>query len=68
VQQFTLRQPGGQILPARLLTSDNDSNTQPSTAALLPLSVLQPATRYEARFIGSVDGMPVDYIWEFTTR
>lgn len=68
VQQFTLRQPGGQILPANLLTSDNDSNTQSSVAALIPLDVLLPSTRYEARFIGSVDGVPVDHAWQFTTR
>ena len=68
VQQFTLRQPGGDILPSRLLTASRDEHTPSSVAALIPLNALSPSTRYEARFIGWVDGVPVDQTWYFTTR
>lgn len=67
VDQFTLRQSGGTVLPARLLSSESDSNTAESVAAIVPLSVLSANTVYEAHFIGRIDGVPVDYQWRFTT-
>jgi hypothetical protein len=68
VQQFTLRQRGGIAQPVRLLTNTTDTDTPPSVAAIVPLDTLLPNTVYEARFIGVVDELPVDYTWTFTTR
>lgn len=68
VQQFTLRRPGGAALATRLLSSANDANTADSVAAIVPLGVLSPNTVYEAHFIGTIDGVPVDHRWSFTTR
>lgn len=67
VQQFTLREPGGAALPVRLLTESTDADTPPAAAAIVPLETLLPNTVYEARFIGTVDELPVDYTWRFTT-
>lgn len=68
VEQFTLQGPGGSALPVRLLTNADDAHTPSSVAAIVPLSVLSPNTVYEAHFIGSVDGVPVNRRWTFTTR
>ena len=68
VQTFTVSQ-GGTALPARLLSSITDpKNTTPSTAAIIPYAPLAPATTYDVRFIGQVNGLPVDRAWSFTTR
>lgn len=68
VQQFTLRRPGGAALATRLLSSASDADTADSVAAIVPLEVLLPNTVYEAQFIGTIDGVPVDQRWSFTTR
>ena len=67
-QTFTVSQ-SGTVLPARQLNSTIDPvNTGSSTAAIIPYAPLAPATKYDVRFIGQVDGLPVDQSWSFTTR
>lgn len=69
VQTFTVSQRGGQALPARLLSRITDpNNSGSSTAAIIPYAPLAPATTYDVRFIGQVDGLPVDRAWSFMTR
>ncbi len=67
VSTFTVSQ-NGTALPARLLTQATDPNSDYSTAAIIPYAPLTPATTYDVRFIGQVDGLPVDRAWSFTTR
>ena len=69
-QTFTASQNGtGQALPARLLNSTSDPvNTGSSTAAIIPYASLALATKYDVRFIGQADGLPVDRAWSFTIR
>ena len=69
VQSFTIAPRGGAVLATRLLKAENDSEiTEPSVAAIIPLAVLQPQTRYDVHFTGSVDNLPVNLSWSFTTR
>jgi len=70
VSSFTINPRGGTPLPTRLLTyeTDRENFERPSTAAIIPLNVLQPQTDYDVRFIGSVDNVPVDRFWSFRTR
>jgi uncharacterized protein YkwD len=68
VQSFTIAPRGGATLPSKLLSSATDIETGPSTAAIIPLSVLQSQTVYDVRFAGSVDGVAANLSWSFTTR
>lgn len=68
VQSFTLRQPGGAPLPARLLSRATDSATPASAAAIIPNDPLAAATTYEAQFVGAIEGVAVNYTWTFTTQ
>lgn len=69
VTTFTVSQ-GGTALPARLLSKATDPGNIGSSiaAAIIPYAPLAPATTYDVRFIGQVDGLPVDRAWSFTTR
>lgn len=52
-----------------LLTAETDAQHTPgSAAALIPLDVLAAQTTYDARFIGTVNGVEVNRGWSFTTR
>jgi uncharacterized protein YkwD len=69
VQSFTINPRGGAALATRLLKKETDTEiTEPSVAAIIPLAVLQPQTVYDVRFVGSVDNVPVNLAWSFTTR
>lgn len=70
VSSFTINPRGGTPLATRLLTyeTDRENFERPSTAAIIPLNVLQPQTYYDVRFIGTVDNVPVDRFWSFRTR
>ena len=69
VQSFSINPHGGAALATRLLTYENDQEIgTPSVAAIIPLNVLQPQTTYDVRFSGSVDNVPVNLAWSFTTR
>lgn len=68
VQHFILREPGGAAVPALLLSHQSDRDTLPSAAAVIALTRLRSATRYEAEFAGTIDGVPVQQRWFFTTR
>lgn len=69
VQSFTINPRGGAVLATRLLKKETDAEIgEPSVAAIIPLAVLQPQTVYEVRFVGSVDNVPVNLAWSFTTR
>jgi uncharacterized protein YkwD len=69
VQSFTINPRGGAALATRLLRKENDAEIgEPSVAAIIPLAVLQPQTVYDVRFAGSVDDVPVNLAWSFTTR
>jgi hypothetical protein len=69
VQSFTINPRGGAVLATRLLKKETDTEiSEPSVAAIIPLSVLQPQTTYDVRFAGSVDNLPVNLSWSFTTR
>ncbi|MDB5758886.1 MAG: hypothetical protein JWM30_2175 [Burkholderia sp.] len=69
VQSFTINPRGGAVLATRLLKKETDTEIgEPSVAAIIPLSVLQPQTTYDVRFAGSVDNVPVNLAWSFTTR
>lgn len=68
VQSFTLKERGGAAVSVRLLTHAVDSETPPSAAAIVPLSVLNAQTTYDAQFAGTVDGMPMSLSWSFVTR
>jgi hypothetical protein len=69
VQSFTINPRGGTALATRLLKAETDSEIgTPSVAAIIPLAVLQPQTVYDVRFVGSVDDVPVNLAWSFTTR
>lgn len=68
VQSFTLKPRGGAALPVRLLTRDTDSHTSAAVAAIIPTVVLAPRTTYDAQFIGTVDGVPANRSWSFTTQ
>jgi len=69
IQTFTISPRGGAPLATRMLTHDNDTEIgEPSTAAIIPLAVLQPQSFYDVQFIGRVDGVPVNLFWSFKTR
>lgn len=68
VQSFTLKPRGGSAVSVKLLTESTDAETPPSTAAIIPLSVLAAQTTYDVQFIGTVDGVPVTRSWSFVTR
>ena len=69
VQSFTINPRGGAALATKLLRKENDAEiSEPSVAAIIPLAVLQPQTRYDVHFTGSVDNLPVNLSWSFTTR
>lgn len=68
VQSFTIAPRGGAPLATRLLTSATDANTDPCTAAIIPLAVLASQTTYDVRFTGSVDGVAASLSWSFSTR
>ncbi len=68
VGSFTLTEVGtGLAVSSRILASAWDSNTPRYAAALIPESVLKPATAYRASFTGTVDGQAVTQSWTFTT-
>lgn len=68
VTSFTIAPRGSAPLSTLLLANATDPHTPVSAAAIIPMDVLASATTYEVRFIGTVDGLPVDRAWSFTTR
>jgi uncharacterized protein YkwD len=68
VQSFTVRPRGGAQLSTRLLSHATDADTGASVAAIVPYSVLSPATTYDVQFIGAADGVPINRSWSFKTR
>ncbi len=69
VSRFTIREQGGQVaLKTAQLDSSSDRDTPPSAAAIIPLTRLRSGVLHEVEFAGSVDGVPVERRWSFTTR
>lgn len=81
VTSFTLRpQGGGSPLEARLLSAATDPETQPFSAAIVPLRQLSPNTTYVAEYSGTIcdvnwatdqcasNPAPVSRTWSFTTQ
>jgi uncharacterized protein YkwD len=68
VRSFTVSPRGGSALPVRLHTHEADPETPTSAAAIIPLAALAPATTYDVQFSGTVDGIPANRSWSFTTR
>ncbi|MDB5798360.1 MAG: hypothetical protein JWP36_2262 [Paucimonas sp.] len=68
VTAFTVRPRGGALLDVKLLTHASDADTPMSTAALVPLAPLAPATIFDVHFSGTIDGVAVSRNWSFTTR
>ena len=68
VQSFTLSLRGGLPLTSLLLSSATDAQTPTSAAALIPLAPLLAGSSYDARFIGTINGISIDKSWTFTTR
>lgn len=72
VQSFTIRPRGGAPLQVQLLERDTDAHMSRSNvvgaAAIVPLEVLMSGTTYDVEFIGTVDGIPANRSWSFTTR
>jgi hypothetical protein len=68
VQSFTLKPRGGATMPVQLLTHATDANTSNSVAAIIPIAVLTAKTTYDAQFVGTVDGVPANRSWSFTTQ
>ncbi|MFT5643420.1 MAG: hypothetical protein ACI83P_000966 [Janthinobacterium sp.] len=71
VTSFTVRPRGGANMSVRLLTKTTDPQTKlsgPSAAAIIPLAVLAINTTYDVEFVGSVNGVPANKNWSFTTR
>jgi uncharacterized protein YkwD len=68
VEAFRLTEAGGaEPVEAKLLTRSNDMQMPVWAAALVPLQPLRPGTAYEARFSGSIAGVPVERTWRFAT-
>lgn len=59
----------GTATPMNLLASDKDPNgiLPPNFVAALPDAALKPSTRYDVRFVGTVDGAAIERQWSFTT-
>jgi len=68
VQTFTVQPRGGVPLAVQLMQNASDSYTPKSVAAIIPLSVLASNTIYDVQFTGTIDGIPVNRTWSFTTR
>ena len=67
VSSFTLSPVGGSPLPVQLLSHPDDPHVPASAAAIVPLTVLDYGTRYQADFAGTRNGQPVALSWTFTT-
>ena len=69
VTSFTLRARGANAdLAVKLLRRLDDVHTPLSAAAIVPLAVLKAGATYDVTFKGSVDTVPVERVWAFTTR
>jgi hypothetical protein len=68
VSSFTLADPTGAFVIARLVTTRTDTGAPIRTSAfLMPLEPLTAQTRYTASARGDVAGVPFDVTWDFTT-
>lgn len=69
VSRFSIREQGVQAaLKVAQLDGSSDSDTPPSAAAIIPLARLRSGLLHEVEFAGSIDGVPVERRWYFTTR
>ena len=69
VQTFTVQPRGGSPLSSRLLTNVTDAAyTSKSVAAIVPYAVLSAGTIYDVQFAGTVNDVPVNRSWSFTTE
>lgn len=77
VDSFTVRARGGADVPVQLLIGvanpktpavPVDTHASPSAAAIIPLDPLARGTTYDVQFSGTVDGVPVNRSWSFTTQ
>jgi len=67
VTSFTLKPVGGAPVQVQLLNYPADAHVPPSAAAIVPLSVLDYGTTYQADFSGTRNGQSVNLSWTFTT-
>ncbi len=65
---FTVQARGDTPLQVRVLTHATDAQTPASAVAIIPLTVLKPATTYDVRFSGTIDGAGISRSWSFTTQ
>lgn len=70
VQSFTLRdhERTDPPLAVQMLNSVNDRDTPASAASIVPLLPLKRGTRYDAEFVGTIDGQALTRQWSFRTR
>lgn len=77
VDSFTVRPHGGADLPAQLVVGAAnprtpsvavDAHASPSAAAIIPLAPLAHGITYDVQFAGTIDGIPVNRSWSFTTQ
>jgi|GEM_PF-721439 len=67
VTSFTLKPVGGAPVQVQLLNYPADAHVPASAAAIVPLSVLDYGTAYQADFSGTRNGQSVNLSWTFTT-
>ncbi len=70
VSKFEIRENGTSVLPASVLTAENDpfSLIPRSTVALSPRDPLKAATGFAVLWEGTVDGVPLSVTWGFSTK
>ncbi|PIQ51067.1 MAG: hypothetical protein COW02_16710 [Comamonadaceae bacterium CG12_big_fil_rev_8_21_14_0_65_59_15] len=67
VSSFTLKPVGGSPVAVQLLNAPTDAHVPASSVAIVPLSVLDYGTAYQADFSGTRNGQSVNLSWTFTT-
>jgi hypothetical protein len=67
VSSFSLKPVDGAPLAVQLLSHPSDAHVPTSAAAIVPLTVLDYGTRYQADFSGTRNGQLVTLRWTFTT-
>lgn len=68
VSRFTIREYGGSALKHVQLDGHSDRDTPQLAAAIIPLARLRSGVRHDVEFAGTIDGVPVERRWSFTTK
>ncbi len=67
VSSFSLKPVGGAPMSVQLLNSPADHHVPANAAAIVPMTILDYGTQYQADFSGTLNGQPVARSWTFTT-